>query len=104
MHCIQISTISRMLENEMFSMLYLYMKRWNMDDQKHREKVAIYYLRNYLSVYYGFRRKILTPEERKNFRNYPWGNYLDNRAFRFCYWSKLTIKEKIKILIAELRI
>ena len=99
-----ISTIPRMIANDMYSMLYRYMREWGMDGPVYRELVAVYYLRNYLSVYFGLRKRCTTLRERREFRCYPWRMSVNKEAFRHCLSDKLTAKEKFKLLAARLHI
>ena len=104
MHKFAISTIPRMIANDMYSMLYRYMQEWGMDGPEYQELVAVYYLRNYLSVYFGLRKRCATPRERREFRCYPWEKDVNREAFRYSFSDKLTVKEKLKLLAARLHI
>lgn len=99
-----ISTIPRMIANEMYLMLYRYMREWGMDGPEYQELVAVYYLRNYLSVYFGLRKWCTTLRERWEFRHYPWRTSVNREAFRYCFSDKLAVKEKFKLLVARLHI
>lgn len=99
-----ISTISRMIANNMYLMLYRYMREWGMDGPEYQELVAVYYLRNYLSVYFGLRKRCTTLRERWEFRHYPWRTSVNREAFCYCFSDKLTVKEKFKLLVARLHI
>ena len=99
-----IGTISRMLANEMYSMLYRYMQEWGLDDPEYWESVAVYYLRNYLSVYFGLRRRCTTLRKRWEFHRYPWRTSISMEALRYRFSDKLSAMEKLKLLVAELHI
>ena len=99
-----IHTIPRMLANEMYSLLYQYMREWGMDGPEYQELAAVYYLRNYLSVYFGLRKRCTTLREWREFRRYPWNTAVSRAAFRYCSSDKLTAKEKLKLLAARLHI
>lgn len=99
-HRFEISDISRPLANEMFSLLRSYMEMWDMCDQRHMELLALYRIRTFLSVYFGFRKRCTTPQERHAFRCYPWHSYISADGYRSLK-RKLSIKEKIKLFVAE---
>lgn len=104
MHGFAIDTIQRMMANEMHSLLYQYMQKWAMDGPEYQELAAVYYLRNYLSVYFGLRKRCTTLRERWEFRHYPWRTSVNREAFHYCFSDKLTVKEKFKLLVARLHI
>lgn len=104
MHGFAIDTIQRMMANEMYSLLYQYMQKWAMDGPEYQELAGVYYLRNYLSVYFKLRKRCVTRQERREFRRYPWKKAVDRAAFRYCFSNALTVKEKIKLLAAVLHI
>ncbi|WP_440553079.1 glycosyltransferase family 2 protein [Vescimonas sp.] len=104
MHGFAIDTIQRMMANEMYSLLYQYMQKWAMDGPEYQELAAVYYLRNYLSVYFGLRKRCTTLRERWEFRHYPWRTSVNREAFHYCFSDKLTVKEKFKLLVARLHI
>lgn len=103
-HKFAIGTISRRIANGMYALLYQYMREWGMDGPEYQELVAVYYLRNYLSVYFGLRKRCTTPRERREFRRYPWEKDVSREAFRYRLSNKLTAKEKFKLLVARLHI
>ena len=103
-HEFMIHTIPRMLANEMYSLLYQYMQEWGMDSPEYQKQVEVYYLKNYLSVYFAQRKCCATRQERREFRRYPWKKAVDRAAFRYCFSNALTVKEKIKLLAAVLHI
>lgn len=102
MHQFNVDTIHRMMAREMFTLLYQFMQIWEMTARGDLEVVAVYYLKNYLSVYYNC-RKNCTARERKLLRRYPWGKEVDKTAMRFIFSRKLTMKEKWKLLAAQAR-
>lgn len=103
-HTFEIQGLDRKLANEMFDLLYLYMQRWDLDGPAERETVAVYYLKNFLSVYYGMRRNCQTAEEKRAFRRYPWNRKVDRRAFRYFFSSGLSPKDRVKLLAAAVRL
>lgn len=104
MHGFAIDTIPRMLANEMYSLLYQYMQEWGMDSPEYQKQVEVYYLKNYLSVYFAHRKCCATRQEWREFRRYPWKTAVDRAALRYCFSNALTAKEKIKLLAAILHI
>ena len=104
MHGFAIDTIPRMLANEKYSLLYQYMQKWAMDSPGYQKQAGVYYLRNYLSVYFKLRKRCVTRQERREFHRYPWKKAVDRAAFRYCFSNALTVKEKIKLLAAVLHI
>ena len=95
MHGFAIDMIQRMMANEMYSLLYQYMQKWAMDSPGYQKQAGVYYLRNYLSVYFKLRKRCVTRQERRA---------VDRAAFRYCFSNALTVKEKIKLLAAVLHI
>lgn len=87
---------------EMFTLLYQFMQTWGMTEPADLEEVAVYYLKNYLSVYYNC-RKCCTAKERQILRQYPWNKEIDKTAMRYFFSSRLTVKERAKLLAALAR-
>lgn len=102
MHQCRPDTISRMMAGEMFTLLYQFMQTWGMTEPADLEEVAVYYLKNYLSVYYNC-RKCCTAKERQILRQYPWNKEIDKTAMRYFFSSRLTVKERAKLLAALAR-
>lgn len=100
-HRVDLSKIPVMLSNRMFDFLYDYMKHWNMVCEETNEAVAVYYLRNFLSVYYRLRREAKGSAERKKFRAYDWNAAVDQAAFRYVSSGLLSWKEKAKLFAAK---
>lgn len=105
MHRFEEDTVARMFAWNMFSMLRLYMAKWNMDDLPHREQAAAYQVRTYLSVYYGFRKRCTTAQEKRKFRRYPWKTYWGQLA-PYCRLAKrrLSLRDRIKLYIARMQL
>ena len=104
MHSISLSTAEQMLANEMFNMLYRYASLWGMNDRKSRDKLDAYYLRNFLSVYYGIRKGTRTQQERNSLRNYPWRDVVNRRAFHLSAICLLNVKDQARLLAVALRL
>lgn len=102
MHQYRTDTISRMMAREMFEILYRFMQIWDMTEAADLETVAVYYLKNYLSVYFNCRKRC-TAKERQALRRYPWKDEIDKRAMRYFFSSGLTMKERVKLLAALAR-
>lgn len=104
MHLLKLEESPRLIANDMFSMLYSYMQLWGMDGRSERKAIAIYYLKNYLSVYFGLRRRCNTAQERKELRNVQWHRIVNKKAFRYFFSIQLGIRDKVKLLIAVMRL
>ena len=104
MHRISLSAAPRLIGNDMFSLLYQYMQLWNMVDRRSLEMLSVYYLKNYLSVYFGLRNQCSTSQERKVLRKYPWGQIVNKKAFRHCFSRHLSLKDKLRLLVAAMRL
>lgn len=104
-HRFEANTVGRMFACEMFSMLRLYMAKWNMDDLPHQERVAANQARVYLAVYYGFRKRCTTAQKRKEFRRCPWKTYWEQLA-PYCRLAKrrLSLRDRIKLCIARMQL
>lgn len=105
MHRFETERIGILLADEMFSMLSAFMEKWNMNDRQNTEQLALYRVKNYLSVYFGVRRRCTTLREIREFRKYPWGKYLkqlseDRRIAK----NKLSPKDRVKLYIAGMRL
>lgn len=100
----EVHTISRMMANDLFRLLNDYMKLWGMDDDHYCEMVSVYYLKNYLSVYFNLRKTCRSLAERREIQKYEWKKQLDKKMFRYCFSNRLDLKDKIKLLIAVLRL
>lgn len=93
--------IPAMLSNDMFELLYSYMKCWNMDTPEFREAIGVYYLRNYVNVYYRMRKICKQREHRKKLRSYNWDAELSKKAFRYIFSKRLSTREKTKVILAR---
>lgn len=102
MHQCRTDTISRMMAGEMFAILYQFMQAWGMTEPADLEAVAVYYLKNYISVYFNCRKRC-TAKERQVLRRYPWKNGIDKAAMRYFFSSRFTMKERVKLLAALAR-
>ena len=104
MHCFEVSRIAKLLAGEMFSMLRLYMEKWKLDDRPHQERLALYQMKTYLSVYFGVRKCCATAQEKRTFREYPWKEYTALLApySRFIR-SRLCLKDRVKLHIAKMQ-
>ena len=101
LHRAALQDVPMMLSGNMFRLVWQYMQRWKMDDPDSRERATVYYLRNYLSVYYRLRRAYQENGSLKEFRAYDWAEAVDKTAFRYANSPLLTSKEKLKLLIAR---
>ncbi len=100
MHRFDANAIDRMLSKEMFSLCYEYMKKWDMDSPSYHEKIALYYLRNYLSVYFGFKRNCRNSNDKQAFKKYPWRQRIDKNALKPRFIAKLGARDFIRLLTA----
>ena len=103
MHQCRMDTISRMMAGEMFVILYQFMQAWGMTEPADLEAVAVYYLKNYVSVYFNCRERC-TAKERQVLRRYPWKNEIDKTAMRYFFSYRFTMKERLKLLAALARV
>lgn len=99
-HMIDIDRIPIMVANEVFRYLYAYMKKWGMDISENREAIAVHYLRNYMNVYYKVRRSCTSRRNKKILREYNWSDYFSKVSLKYIFSKKLTIREKIKLILA----
>lgn len=97
MHQMALSSAQRMLSNEMFAMLRHALSEWEMDTPENNDLLDAYYLRNFLSVYYGLRRSAQTTQSRKALRSYPWREQIYLPAFRFRAVRKLNVRDQIRL-------
>lgn len=100
MHRFDIEAIDRMMSVEMFTMLYSFMIKWGMDNKLNRERIAAYYLRVYLSVYFGFRRRCKTAQDKEFFKSYPWRKKIDKKALKPRYIKRLCARDIIRLAAA----
>ncbi|HCX47189.1 MAG TPA: hypothetical protein DHF18_08805 [Ruminococcaceae bacterium] len=100
MHIYDMASASKKLSNEMFNLMYEYMKIWGKADKDCIRKAAAYYLRTFLVVYYDLRKKAIACGEFKQFRRYNWMKHLNKKAFKYCMSRELGTKEKLKLLTA----
>ena len=102
MHIYDMASASKKLSNEMFNLMYEYMKIWGKTDKDCIRKAAVYYLRTFLVVYYDMRKKAIACGEFKQFRKYNWMEHLNKKAFKYCLSRELGTKEKLKLLAAAI--
>lgn len=98
-HKCNVDSVKRMLMNETFSLIKLYMKMWGMESRKDEEKLCTYYLRNYILVYYNTRKYCKERNEYKKFCKYKLKKAIDKSYFRLCGIKLLTVSEKFKLLV-----
>lgn len=91
------------LANEMFSYLHAFMRNNHLTDQHSTEAIYVYYLRNFMDVYYRLRRYCRLHGKMRAFHKYEWEK-LDFEAFRYSRSSLLTVKEKVKLFAARLHL
>lgn len=100
-HTVNTDSISKMLANDMFALLYEYVKLWDMDFPKYRESIAVQYLRNYINIYYKVRKLCKTKQGKMSFRRFCWKAEVSQKAFRYMFSKELTYRERIKLVIAR---
>lgn len=100
MHRFDTDAIERMIAKEMFSLCYEYMKKWDMDSRAYHEKIALYYLKNFLSVYFGFKRSCRGSDDKQAFKNYPWRQKIDKKALNPSYVIRLGARDIIRLITA----
>ena len=74
-----------------------YMKKWDMDSNRYHEKIAVYYLKNYLSVYFGFRKRCQSSSDKNAFKKYPWRKRINKKALNPRYVKKLGLRDIIRL-------
>ena len=104
MHRFDSCAIERMLSKEMLSLCYEYMKKWDMDSNRYHEKNAVYYLKNYLSVYFGFRKRCQSSSDKNAFKKYPWRKRINKKALNPRYVKKLGLRDIIRLAAALLNL
>ncbi len=93
--------ISVMLSNSMFELLYLYVKKWGMDTPEFREAIGVYYLRNFINTYFKARRAYKAAGNANGHKSYDWESELSADAFRYAFSKRLSLKEKLKLVLAR---
>lgn len=104
MHSFNVDAIDRMLSDKMFSLCGEYMKKWDMDSNRYHEKIAVYYLKNYLSVYFGFRKSCQSSSDKNAFKKYPWRKRINKKALNPRYVKKLGLRDIIRLAAALLNL
>lgn len=104
MHVYSLAAAERLLENDMFELLRAFLPVWGMDTAARRAQLDAYYLCNWLSVYFGLRRKSGTALERRALRAYPWKRVLYRGAFRVGAVRRLSKRDRLRLLAALLRL
>lgn len=66
---------------EMFRRIWEYAFRWDMMDRESRIQLKAYYMRTFLSAYYGIRKKCRADGQMREFRKIRWSRYLDESIF-----------------------
>lgn len=97
-------SVERMLANEMFTLLRRYQGLWGMDTPTYRNQLDAYYLRNWLSVYFGLRKTAKTVQEHYTFRKYPWKKVTDSCAFHAGAVYQLSWRDRLRMFAAILRL
>lgn len=94
------------LTNQMFSILQAYMRIWSMTGKEYQHKMELYYIRNYLSVYFKMRKQCKAFREWKMLRRFPWKQHLNEEVIRHipALRKQLTRKERLKLLVAQMRL
>lgn len=104
MHTCQPEDIHRMLSGELFTLLRSYLPLWQMEDKTHLELYWVYYLRNYITVYYNVRKRCAAGGDLRPLRRYPWQRDVDRTAAPYAASRLLSAREKCKLLAAMLRL
>ena len=100
MHQMALSSAQRMLSNEMFAMLRRALSEWDMNTPENNDLLDAYYLRNFLSVYYGMKRSAQTAQSRKALHSYPWREQIYLPAFCFRAVRRLNARDQIRLAAA----
>ena len=100
MHQMALPSAQRMLSNEMFAMLRRALSEWEMNTPENNDLLDAYYLRNFLSVYYGMKRSCRTAQSRKALHSYPWREQIYLPAFRFRAVRGLNARDQIRLAAA----
>lgn len=90
------------LQNHVFALLWEYMQQWGLTDDAARHEFAAYYLRNYLDVYFGLRRRCHSSRERKGLRRIPWDEMVDQAFFKAEYVLRLKPRDVLRYCAARL--
>lgn len=96
--------IPSLLGNAVFTLTRHAMVEWGLVDYADERALGAYYLRNYCAVYFNLRRNHSLRENRKALRRYPWKNVLDYRYFRLECVLALSLRERLKLICACLRL
>ena len=104
MHRYDVNKIPRMIAEDMFAVIREYMKYTGLSEQQDTEALDVYYLRNCLSAYFSTRKSCHMLSEYFKFRHYPWKLNLQLSILHYLCSSKLSMKEKTKIVITKLRL
>lgn len=81
-----------------------YMKKWDMDSNRYHEKIAVYYIKNYLSVYFGFRKRCQSSSDKNALKKYPWRKRINKKALNPRYVKKLGLRDIIRLAAALLNL
>lgn len=100
MHAFRAEQIPAMLRGELFRALEQAMVRWSCDDPEHRQALAAYEARSFLSVYYGYRKRRTSAQEKEAFRKYPWRKALRQKLRKYVFNHQLSCRDKAKLLFA----
>lgn len=103
-HQCKASKISAMIAKTAFEETGRYMSVWNMDDEEHRRKLEIYYLKHLMNCFYKMRKHCKEKEERKQFKKYPWRDEMRLKVGTYLRGSDLSFKEKIKLIFMRISV
>ena len=99
MHDFQPERVQAMLQREMFSFLERYREKWGFDSPAHREALEAYRIRTFLSVYFGYRRRLESRDDKARFRGFPWKTCIRGNVFDSFKNKHLTKREKLKLAV-----
>lgn len=101
---IALDDIPSLLGNSVFSLTRHAMVEWDLADSAGERALGANYLRNYSATYFNLRHAHPLPEDRRALRRYPWRNVLDYRYFRLDCVRTLSLRDRLKLLCACLRL
>ncbi len=98
MHSFSLHNVKRMMAEEMFALLYDYMVKWGMGTKEHIESYWVYYLKNFLTVYYNVRKRCIENGNYREFRSFKWNEIPDKRSLLYENSNLLSKREKFKLV------
>ena len=100
MNSITIDRVSQNIANNVFAIIYEYMKCWGMDNEKYIRLLVSQYLNNFTETFYKVLRSCKNEDDIALIKRFEWKKVLNRKSKKYIFICKMNLRKKIKIFSA----